>query len=640
MKSFYLLISLFLGVNIWAQNLDSIQSLDEVLITSTKYPIAKKYSGKIIAKITSDELAQNPSKTVAQLLDEISGMEINGAKSTAGKNQAAYIQGGKAGQVLVIIDGMPVIDPSGIDMAYDLNLLSAGQIESIEVMQGAAGTLYGSGAATAVINIKTLACTHRNLAIELGTTLSSQRTQKDDFLQGKQWNQSVLLNGKYNRFNYLVSYNGNSANGFTEAYDNGTHFKDNPFEKQQVLAKFGMQFSEQFKLQMIGNYTHLYHQFDQDAYTDSEVNKTDTQEFKLGLQATWKHAKGNLQWFSELKNTDRQYRQFNAWSNALEDFQYVSQSLQSDVFHLYQWSEKVDVLTGLNFQFHQTDQTTPYGNIDSKTGQFYSADPYVNLNFKDVYGFNLSLGSRLNLHNLYGYHATFSINPSYVFDLKDNQHIKVLGSWSSAYLVPSIYQLHSAYGNTDLEPETTETLELGFDYQVSKLVNLQALYFERSESNAIIFETNTETWVSQYQNDEHGVIYVSGVETGFQIAPFDKWQLHTNYTYTKTSKERPYSIPKHKWNAKLQYKALKNTAVQMRYQYTSDRTQLDFTTYPYQQKQLAHFHLMGLSLTQGFNQDKWSLNLAIDNLFNTDYVETIGYSTMGRNFALSVHYKI
>jgi vitamin B12 transporter len=320
MKSYYLLISLFLGVNIWAQNLDSIQSLDEVLITSTKYPIAKKYSGKIIAKITSDELAQNPSKTVAQLLDEISGMEINGAKSTAGKNQAAYIQGGKAGQVLVIIDGMPVIDPSGIDMAYDLNLLSAGQIESIEVMQGAAGTLYGSGAATAVINIKTLACTHRNLAIELGTTLSSQRTQKDDFLQGKQWNQSVLLNGKYNRFNYLVSYNGNSANGFTEAYDNGTHFKDNPYEKQQVLAKFGMQFSEQFKLQMIGNYTHLYHQFDQDAYTDSEVNKTDTQEFKLGLQATWKHAKGNLQWFSELKNTDRQYRQFNAWSNALGRF--------------------------------------------------------------------------------------------------------------------------------------------------------------------------------------------------------------------------------------------------------------------------------------------------------------------------------
>jgi vitamin B12 transporter len=38
-------------------------------------------------------------------------------------------------------------------LSYDLRLLPVEQIESIEIMKGASSTLYGSGAATGVINI-------------------------------------------------------------------------------------------------------------------------------------------------------------------------------------------------------------------------------------------------------------------------------------------------------------------------------------------------------------------------------------------------------------------------------------------------------------------------------------------------------
>jgi vitamin B12 transporter len=54
---------------------------------------------------------------------------------------------------LILIDGIAATDPSQIANDYDLRLLNLDQVESIEILKGASSTLYGSGAATAVINI-------------------------------------------------------------------------------------------------------------------------------------------------------------------------------------------------------------------------------------------------------------------------------------------------------------------------------------------------------------------------------------------------------------------------------------------------------------------------------------------------------
>ena len=50
---------------------------------------------------------------------------------------------------------MRVSDPSRIDNDFDLNFLSLDQIESIEILKGAASSLYGSSAATGVVSIQT-----------------------------------------------------------------------------------------------------------------------------------------------------------------------------------------------------------------------------------------------------------------------------------------------------------------------------------------------------------------------------------------------------------------------------------------------------------------------------------------------------
>ena len=138
-----------------AQVQDSLPStqLNEVVVSDTKFELNSQKSGKIIEVITAQDLAKKQGQSLANVLSQLAGVEINGNQSFAGKNLGYYLRGGRNRQTAIYIDGIPVTDASGINLEYDLRLLSIDQIEKIEVMKGASSTLYGTGAATGVISI-------------------------------------------------------------------------------------------------------------------------------------------------------------------------------------------------------------------------------------------------------------------------------------------------------------------------------------------------------------------------------------------------------------------------------------------------------------------------------------------------------
>ena len=145
-------IALLFAMNTYAQDQEPKQ-LDEVVVSDSKFALPKEKSGKVIVKITAEDLKKKSGQSVASILSAVAGVEINGNQSRNGKDLGLYIRGGRNHQVLILIDGIPVTDASGISLSYDLRLLPVEQIESIEIMKGASSTLYGSGAATGVINI-------------------------------------------------------------------------------------------------------------------------------------------------------------------------------------------------------------------------------------------------------------------------------------------------------------------------------------------------------------------------------------------------------------------------------------------------------------------------------------------------------
>ena len=177
-------VLMIIGTSMWAQNgiKDSIkvQELEEVVVSDTRFPIRRENSGKTVIKIGPEELSRNQGKSLSEIINTKSGIEISGSRGRPGEILGTFIRGGRGKQVIVVIDGIRVSDPSSFSQEYDLRLLPTSGIESVEIIKGASSTLYGANAATAVINItaklRHLNCQHLSIMILLSYPLSHFQT--------------------------------------------------------------------------------------------------------------------------------------------------------------------------------------------------------------------------------------------------------------------------------------------------------------------------------------------------------------------------------------------------------------------------------------------------------------------------------
>ena len=149
--------------------------LDEVVLTDSRFPIKRTQSGKSIIKIGPKEINSFLGRDLSELLSLYSGINIIGSNSYSGQNLTYSFRGGRSKQVLVLVDGIRVSDPSRIDDDFNLNFLNLANIESIEIIKGATSTLYGSSAATGVINIITKR-NYKNLTLNFNSILGTENS--------------------------------------------------------------------------------------------------------------------------------------------------------------------------------------------------------------------------------------------------------------------------------------------------------------------------------------------------------------------------------------------------------------------------------------------------------------------------------
>ena len=132
-----------------------INYLDEVVLLDARIPLKRSQSGKPVLRIDEKQIKRFNGRSLSELLSTQAGIEVVGNQLITGQNLRLAVRGSANNQVLILVDGVRVADPSRIGNDFDLNFLSLNQISAIEILKGGASTLYGSSAAAAVINITT-----------------------------------------------------------------------------------------------------------------------------------------------------------------------------------------------------------------------------------------------------------------------------------------------------------------------------------------------------------------------------------------------------------------------------------------------------------------------------------------------------
>ena len=605
-----------------------IEQLEEVVITSSKFELKRENSGKVITKISQKDLINLQGKSIAEIINNTVGIEINGTKSNAGQNLSYFVRGGRNRQVLILVDGIAVTDASQIANDFDLRLLNPDQVESIEILKGASSTLYGSGASTAVINITLKKASKKSISGNFRSVFGSNQSQVDNSYQLEDFRNSVSVNGTLNKFTYLTSFGNQYTNGLS-SIESGT--ETDAFNAINGNLKLGYDFSNSFKVNVYGSFDKFKADFDDSFMQIDADNRSISEQYRLGISSKFNYNKGSININAASNKIERQIE--SSFPN-----NFKANSLTLDAFNKYIFKERFYTVLGLNFQENKMDsylipfnETSLQQSIDRKKASFSILDPYANVVYKSDFGLYINSGIRLNNHSEYGSHLVYNINPSFTKSTKFG-YLKGLVSYSTAYIAPSLYQLFEpTYGSDELNPEENSTFEIGSEIRFNNKATISLVYFNRKETNFIDF-VDLGGFVFQYKNIDKE-FRASGIEFIADYKLSNSLKLIVNATYTNIEEDLNLRIPEYKVNAGIDYQLSNKSLVTLSYQYNDDRKDVVFNnlTFMNESIKLKSYSLLDLYFSTKVKKDKITLFANITNILNEEYQELYGYSTKGRN---------
>ncbi len=522
-----MMAALIISSQLSAQDSSKSKQLEEVIITANRIVQKQNQTGKVVTVIDQATLQRNAGKTLSEIINQQASVFINGANNTLGTNQDVYFRGAGTGNVLILIDGVPVSDASQINNGFDLNNISIGQVERIEILKGAQSTLWGSDAVAGVINIITKKSANKKIEGNGLLSYGSYNTTRAN----------AGIGGKLNQFSYNATYNFTDSKGFSSAQDTTgiKNFDKDKFTQHNFLANLRYDISNHFSVKGFSSLGQYKNGIDAGAYKDDADNNVSNKNGNNGLALTFSNSKLNLSLSHNFISVNRLYVDDSASVGGFAKYSkgsYEGNTNVTELFGSYSFAKKLSLVSGLQRVAQNTTQEYksismfgPYKTALGDSAKANNLSFYASLVAVELNGFNVEAGFRINKHSIYGNNATFTFNPS--FNIDDNTIVFV--NISSAYKIPSLYQLYSEFGNKQLKPEDSRNYEAGVQaFGNDKKNSIRMVAFKRDIKNLIIFYTDAN-WNSKYINRDEQQDYGFELESTIGIGSKGSWS--NNFTY-------------------------------------------------------------------------------------------------------------
>lgn len=596
-------------------------NLEEVVITASKVPLEQKQTAKPVTIIPRQEIARSAGKNLSQLLTEQAGILINGGYSNPGAIKNIYLRGADPGYTLILIDGIPIADPSGVGGAFDIRLLPLQLIERIEILKGSQSTLYGSDAIAGVINIITRKSVNNPLTLSQSLSAGSFNTI----------NGTAGVRGKVGKVGFNADYQKKITGGITEALppSDTANFDRDGFSQDAFQTNLSINLSDHWRISPFFRWSDFDGDYDGGAFADAD-NQYTNEVMNTGLIGRYNGNRLSASFSYSYTDTDRSFNTTFGTSQFNGIFQ------QADGFVSYDLGIG-KALVGLNYQ-HQQLRDTTFSNPEP-TATITS--PYLTFLLQNAGGLNLELGYRLNNHSVFGNAQTFSLAPSYQL----TSFLTIFGAYTTGFKAPTLFELYSAqYGNLELDPQTSTTWESGATVRgLQGDLRVSATYFRRSIENQVVFFFNPGYLNQDEQNDE-GV----EVEARWNILP--AVSVSGNYTFldgqvtTRGSNEQDSTYfnlirrPKHQVQLNVRVEPVNNLLLNLQFQHLGERDDIFFDPSSFQQvtTQLNPYTLLNLYAEYAIRNQGVTCFADLKNLTNTQYIESTGFNTPGFNLQAGI----
>ena len=478
---------LFNSIILQAQVIDDISKPDEIIVKSARSNSNVYQLGSSVEIISAEEIKKNSFNFVSEALQTSSGVYVSQTGSFGG-TATVRIRGASSDQTLVLIDGVPISDPSSPGGGYDFSSLLTSNIDRIEILKGSQSTLWGSDAIGGVINIVTF----ENASIpniHLNTEIGSFNTEKigTDFNIANEHNSLFL------------SYDSYKSDGISKADKRDGNSEKDGIGSRSYLLKTNHNI---FNSEISSNINYRESDVDYDGYGFA-TGVTDSDENTKGRQLNWSLLLRKAFLDDQLVNSilfgeseiDRKY-----YTNNIENFSAKGERK----FIRYVGNYSLNDNNSFTFGFENEEVATSGVDFDTRS-IFLLYETLISKNF----GF--SLGLRGDDRNNLASQETPKITAFY--NLNDEWRLRA--NWGEGFKLPTIFQstffcCGAEKPNENLLPETSEGYEIGIDYKSNENFNkIGVTFFDQDISNMIDFSFS----IGGYENIKK--VYSKGVEVNF-----------------------------------------------------------------------------------------------------------------------------
>lgn len=479
-----------------------------IIVTASRVTDQAREIGSAVAVIDRDTLQRHQTIFVKDILQYVPGVVISSDRP--GTLTGVSIRGSDNDEVLWLIDGIELGDPSSISTEFRSDHLLSRDIERIEVLRGNQSSLYGSDAIGGVVNIITRRASEDGLRFEAEAEAGSY-----DMLSG---GASVL--GRNGPFDFRLTASGYRDDGLSIADPRtGTGVEKDEYWRYGFSGRAGFQATDTLSFQAIG--------FWQDSFADLDNTTSDSddtvtnEQYAFAGQGSYKSLDGMVK--ADLIGSryaiDRRY--FGMWNRAEGD-RYDGTKDELTLNLAYGGEGVVSVAAGGNLEWEKTTQTTNFSGVfDAKVD---TRSVYGEVALRPVAGMTITGAARVDDNSRFGSFDTYRGTFAYALGA-----LKLRASYGTGAKAPGLYQLFDpSYGNPGLKVQTSRGGDVGLDLAMLDGLSIQASYFWNRKKNEISFDSGRPLFGGY---DNYGRTRTEGVEIGVTARPLPWLSVSQTYAY-------------------------------------------------------------------------------------------------------------
>ncbi len=614
-KKYLLLFILFFSVfysNAFAQKDNNTQ---EIFVTGLSVPVSQSKAGIGITTITQEQIqAINPS-TFDEILRYVPGLVIR--QNSSGKLTSLSMRGGNSGSTMVLLDGNPLNDASGISNDIDLSSIPVDNIEKIEVVKGPLSASLGAAAMNGAINIITKKGGDKPVqaAAQLQSSILSQ------YFTG-----NATLYGSKNRIDYRINaaylYDENVSSA---AYKYGNTEND-PDAMGHFSAYIGAAPVDESKTSFYIDYTDRTSDLDNGggANNDNPDYMQQTKRVSTAFKTSYLY---NDIWEPSLNINytyqDRIYGSSSQIKNDENDI-FDGHSLNADFQNNIYIIDEFTLTAGINYEFNQIySRTGILENNKNKNSYAGYLQAMINLfdSWNTVIAFRGLKVDNTDFIPLYRISSVYDITPV---------DLQIKAAAGNGAMSPSLYQLYDpVFGNSSLKLQESFAYEAGFTHGLlDKMIVYGLSWFDNYYNNMIAYgsyiDENNSIKTGFYNETK---THTRGIEAEFKINPVKYINFGAAYTWLQTFNIDGNPLarrPEHQVTAYINIIPIKALKINIGFIYNGESVA---TIYENSSLNDDYF-LLNANISYQIN-DNIQVYIKGTNLTNTQYEEIYGYGTKG-----------